>query len=152
VKVLLKNGYALAAVSLLLGSLLMNGKAIAHSQDNHGMQGASAADELQMKKLHAMMPMFSLASANLETALNKGESGAALSEAQKIITEIPDLKKSKPHKNVKQQGKFVELAVHLGTTVSETVNLAKKGDFAGAKAAFKRVEETCATCHTRFRD
>ena len=145
----MRKSSAVTALCLVLGTFSMYGSAFAHDMEMHG---TSAADDLQMKKLHTMMPMFSVASAKLETALNKGESGAAETEAQKIIAAIPDLKKSKPHKNVKQQDKFVELASTLGKTVTATASLAKKGDFAGAKAAFKRVEETCAACHAKFRD
>jgi hypothetical protein len=35
---------------------------------------------------------------------------------------------------------------------SLTLKLAKKGDFVGAKTAFKKVEEQCAACHAKFRD
>jgi cytochrome c556 len=145
----MRNRSVITALCLALGTLTMFSQALAHGTEMHDH---SAPDDMQMHKLHTMMPMFSVASANLETALKKGESGAVETEAQKIIAAIPDLKKSKPHKNVKQQYKFVELATTLGKTVTATASLAKKGDFAGAKAAFKRVEETCAACHAKFRD
>jgi len=107
--------------------------------------------DAQMKKLHAMMPMFSVASAQLETALEKGDAPTAGREAGKILTAIPDLKQSKPHKNVKQRKKFLELATSLDQSVTATNDLAQKGDFAGAKVTFKKVEEVCAACHAKFR-
>ena len=59
---------------------------------------------------------------------------------------------SKPHKNVKQLKNYVELATKLEETVTYTVDLANKGDIAGAKVAFKKVEEACAACHAKFGD
>lgn len=105
-----------------------------------------------MRKLHAMMPMFSIASAELETALEKGDSAAALVQADKFKVATPDLKKSKPHKNIKQRKKFVEIATSFDEAITSTVALIKKDDIDGAKTAFKKVEELCATCHTKFRD
>jgi len=106
----------------------------------------------QMKKLHTMMPMFSIASAELESALEKGDAAAAITLANKILAAVPDLKKSKPHKNIKNQKKFVELATELEKSVNSTVYFIKGDNFSGAKTAFKKVEETCAVCHAKFRD
>ena len=133
----------------MLGSLAINSAAFAHGTEKHGK---TATADLQMKKLHEMMPMFSVTSAKLEAALEKGDVAEAETEAGKIIAAVPDLKKSKPHKNIKQRKRFVELATKLDKAVISTVELAKKGDVAGAKAAFKQVEEACAECHVKFRD
>ena len=121
--------------------------ASAHGKDTHGNHM-----DAQMNKLHAMMPMFSVASAELESALEKGDAPAAKAQADKILAAVPDLKKSKPHKNVKQRKNFVALATKLEETVTTTVDMSKKGDFPGAKAAFNKVEEICAACHAKFRD
>jgi len=134
---------------LAMGSLTLYGVAIAHDDEKHGEMSHTDA---QMRKLHAMMPMFSLASAKMETALEKRDSAAVKIEGDKIIVAVPDLKKSKPHKNVSQKKKFVEFATNLETAVISTVNLAKNGDLAAAKSAFKKVEATCAACHATFRD
>jgi soluble cytochrome b562 len=143
----MRNRFAITALCLALGPLAMYGQALAHGTEEHGKMTMDA----QMKKLHAMMPMFSTASAQLEAALDKGDTPAAGSEAGKILASIPDLKKSKPHKNIKQHKKFVELATSLDKSVAATNALAQKGDFAGAMAAFKKVEEVCAACHAKFR-
>ena len=145
----MNNRYTIAITGLVLVAASF-GVVFAHGTENHGKK--SMAADAQMKKLHAMMPMFSLASAGLETALEKGEVTVVEAEAEKIITAIPDLKKSKPHKNIQQRKKFVELATSLEKAVASAVDLAKKGDFAGAKSAFKDVEKACAACHARFRD
>ena len=143
-KILLLIGVILSAGMLLIKPM----ETSAHGTENHGKMVPTDA---QMKKLHAMMPMFSYASAGLETALEKGEITAVKTEAGKILAAIPDLKRSKPHKNIKQRKKFVGLATNLEEAVSSTVNLGKKGDLAGAKAAFRKVEEACAACHAKFR-
>ncbi|MHB8122170.1 MAG: cytochrome c [Desulfuromonadaceae bacterium] len=118
----------------------------------HGKDTRGGVMDAQMKKLHAMMPMLSVASAELESSLEKGDSSAAKIQADKILTAVPDLKKSKPHKNIKQRKKFVELASNLDETVTSTVELIQKNDLLGAKVAFKKVEEVCAACHAKFRD
>lgn len=136
------------ALFLSAGSLLvMPVKVLAHGKEVHKV----VMDE-QMKKLHAIMPMFSLASAQMETALEKGDLAIVESEAEKITAAIPELKKSKPHKNFKQWSKFLDHASNLEKTVITTVDLAKKGDFVEAKAAYKKIEETCVACHAKFRD
>ena len=136
-------------ICLVLGSLAINSMAFAHGTEKHGK---TATADVQMKKLHEMMPMFSVASAKLEAALEKGDAAEAEMEAGKIIAAVPDLKKSKPHKNAKQRKMFVEQAINMGTAAITTATLAKSGDFSGAKAAFKKIEEACATCHAKFRD
>jgi soluble cytochrome b562 len=145
----MRNRCISITLSLMMGSLALYGFAFAHGTEKHGK---TAPADAQMMKLHAMMPMFSVASAKLEAALEKGEVAAVEIEAKKIIAAIPDLKKSKPHKNIKQRKKFVELATTLEKTTTFTVDLAKKGDLVGAKTAFKKVEATCAACHAMFRD
>lgn len=140
---------AITVMCLMFGPLTMYGQAFAHGTEEHGKMKPADA---QMNKLHAMMPMFSVASANLETALEKGNISAVEAEAGKILAGLPDLKKSKPHKNVKQRKKFVDFAINLDKAVTSTVDLAKKGDLASAKVAFKNVEKICVACHAKFRD
>jgi cytochrome c556 len=118
----------------------------------HGTNPRGGHMDEQMKKLHDMMPVFSVASEGLESALEKGDASMAKAQADMILAAVPDLKKSKPHKNVKQRKKFVELATTLEKTVTITVDLSRKGDIVGAKAAFKKIEEVCAACHAKFRD
>ena len=138
----------LTAVVLIMGILFT--KPIETSA--HGTDPRGGHTDEQMKKLHAMMPMFSIASAELESALEKGDAAAAKAQADKILAAAPDLKKSKPHKNIKQRKIFVELATKFEKKVTSTVDLIKKDDLSGAKAAFKKVEEVCAACHAKFRD
>ena len=134
---------------LLLGAVMvLQGPITASAHDTHG----DHMDDARMKKLHAMMPVFSGASAALELAIDKGDAGAAKVQADRILAAIPDLKKSRPHKNVKEQKKFATLAAKLEENVVLTADHVKKGDFEGAKAAFKKVEEVCAVCHAKFRD
>lgn len=140
----------LIAVVLSAGILFIKPiETSAHGTEKHDKM---AVADVRMKKLHDMMPMFSAASAGLESSLEKGDATTAKTQADRILAAVPDLKKSKPHKNVKQLKKYVELAKKMEETVIFTVNLAKKGDIVGAKTAFKKVEEACAACHARFRD
>jgi len=131
------------------GLLTLHGVAYAHGTEKHGKM---IPVDAQMKKLHAMMPMFSVASAELESALEKGDKAAAKTQADKILAVVPDLKKSRPHKNLKQQKKFVEYATNLDESLTSMVDSLKKDDLSGAKTAFKKVEEICVACHATFRD
>ncbi len=121
-----------AIMCLMLGTLTFYGQAFAHGTEEHGK---TTPVDAQMKKLHAIMPMFSVASAKLKTALEKGDAATVEAEAGKILAAIPDLKKSRPHKNIKQRKNFAVLAA----------------DF-DKRAAFKKVEEQCAACHAKFRE
>ena len=143
----MKNGFVLVIICLVL----VMSAFYAFAQDMK-MHGETAMTDMQMHKLHAMMPTFAVASAKLKLALEKGDIMAVAAEAGKILAALPELKKSQPHKNVDQREKFVEFAENLEKTVTTTVSLAKKGDLAGARAAFKKAEETCAACHAIFRD
>ena len=145
----MKNRIATSVISLVLGALAINGVAFAHGTEQHGK---TAAADARMKKLHDMMPMLSVATAKLEAALEKGDAAEAVVEAGKISAAVTDLKKSKPHKNVKQRKLFVAQAGSLGAAAASTADLVKKGDFAGAKVAYKKIEEACADCHAKFRD
>lgn len=138
-----------AIIFLLSGLAAINEVAFAHDTEMHGK---AAAVDTQMKKLHAMMPMFSLASAALETALKNGDVTAVETEANKIIAAIPALKKAKPHKNIKKRKKFVEFASSFEVAMISTLDLAKKGDFTGAKTAFNNAGKACADCHAKFRN
>lgn len=129
------------------GVVALGGVAAAHGTGAHG----DMAHDPQMRKLHAMMPMFSMASAELETALEKGDAAAADRESGKILAAIPDLKKSRPHRNVKQKKGFVTLAQQLEARASEVRGLARKGDFAAARETFRKLEATCGECHERYR-
>ena len=141
----MRSRCAIAVICLVLG---VYGQALAHGTEKPDK--ATPADA-QMKKMHDMMPMFSLASARLEAFLEKGDTAAVESEAGKMLAAIPDLKKSKPHRNIKQRKEFVELATKMERNLTSTVELAKSGDLAGAKTAFKKVEAICAACHAKFR-
>ena len=143
----MRNRCIRIAFSLMMVLLILQGVAMAHGKEKHDKTAPANA---QTKKLHAMMQMFSVASAKLQAALEKGEVAAVETEAGKIMAALPDLKKSKPQKSIKQLKKYGELTTNFEETVSSTVELAKKGDLPGAKAAFKKAEEICAACHAKF--
>lgn len=105
-----------------------------HGPEHHDKM----SNDAQMKKLHAMMPMFSQACAGLETALEKGYAPAASVHAKKILAAVPDFKKSKPHKNINQKKKFVVIAIGLENAVNLTTYLAHEGDFPGPRIHSRR--------------
>lgn len=121
--------------------------ASAHGKDSHDDHA-----DAQMHKLHHMMPMFSVASAELENAIGRGDATAVKAQTEKILAALPDLKESKPHKNLKQLPAFKKIVAQFGDEVSTVRKLAEKGDFGAAKEAFGKLESRCAECHAKFRD
>lgn len=137
-----------AAAITICTIFLSQGGAFAHEgEDHHTGHQADA----QMQKLHHLMPMYSTTLPKLEAAVEKGDPSEVEAEAGKMLATIPDLKKSKPHKNVKQLKAFRKVADGFEKNLQETVQLSKKGDVAQAKVAFKKVEASCAECHGKFR-
>ena len=143
----MKKRRAVTVMCLMLGPLITHGQAFAHGTEEHGAMHSDA----RMKKMHAMMPMFSAAAARMEAALERNDAPAVQAEAGKILAVLPDLKKSKPHKNPKQREKFLELATNLEKAVLSTVDQEKRGDVTGARASFKKLQQACAACHAKFR-
>jgi cytochrome c556 len=142
-----KNNFI--TISLVLGSLSLSCAAFAHGTNGHGQR---TAENARMKKLHAIMPVFSAASAKLETAIEKGDPAEAKIQANRILAAVPDLKMSKPHKNIKQITDFKTIADKLGADITKIVSLTEQSNFAGAKVVFKNMEARCSECHTEFRD
>lgn len=140
---------AISVFCFVFMTIALSGIAFAHGTEKHVK--LTSEDQL-MKKLHGMMSMFAQGSAKLEGALDKGDAATVALQCDMILKELPDLKKCRPHKNVKERKHFVQLATKLEESVKTTENLAQKGDFTGGQAAFKKVEEMCATCHAKFRD
>jgi cytochrome c556 len=137
------------AVITICAFLLIQGGAFAHEGNKHGKEHKADA---QMQKLHDMMPMYAVALSKVEAALEKREPSAVETEAGRMLSTAPDLKKAKPHKNLKQLKTFRSIAAGFEKDLKETVDLAKKGDFVKAKTAFMRAEAKCAACHAKFRD
>jgi cytochrome c556 len=145
----MKNFFKAIVLSLTILSSIQTGTALAHGTEKHGK---TVPTDTHMKKLHGMMPMFSTCSADIEAALDKGDAAAIEAEADKINSAILDLNKAKPRKNTNQSKKMTVQTNNLGAAMNSTTDLAKKGDFAGAKASFKDVEKSCTACHAIFRN
>jgi len=126
--------------------MLLEGVALAHEGHHHGHM-----DDEQMQKLHHMMPMYSETLPKMTGAVEKGDASAVKNETGKILATIPDLKKSKPHKNLKKLSTFRKIADEFQKNVKETEEAAQKGDFGQAKEAVKKVEASCVKCHSDFR-
>lgn len=136
--------------AILVGcvAVLTAGSAFAHEGKTHG----GKHHDSRMEKLHAMMPRYAEAQAKINGALEKGDAATVEAEAGKMAATIPDLKKSKPHKNLKKIDTFRKIADAFGTEVTATAAMAKKGDVAGAGVVFRKAEKRCNECHAQFRD
>ena len=136
----------LAAMACVV--LLLQGAAFAHEGEKH--QGKHKEDA-RMDKMHKMMPEYARIQARITEALDKGDAAAVEAETGKILATIPDLKKAKPHKNLKELATLRKIASTFEEEVKATAALAKRGDIAAAKAAFANVRKKCEECHAKFR-
>lgn len=140
--------FSTIAACLIGAFFVFQGAAFAHEGEKHGKKHNGA----QMDKFHKIMPMYAQGQAKINGALEKGDAAAVEVEAEKILATISDLKKSKPHKNLKKLDTFKKIADAFNSDVAATAAMAKKGDIAGAKDAFKKAGEKCDECHAKFRD
>jgi soluble cytochrome b562 len=137
---------AVIAISALL---LIQGTTFAHEGENHAKKHK---EDAQMVKLHKMMPVYAQSQAKINEALSSGDAATIKNETGKILATIPDLKKSKPHKNLKQLATFRKIASEFEGDVKKTALMANSGNFGGAKDAFQAAQMRCNECHTKFRD
>jgi cytochrome c556 len=145
----MKSRCIIILICLVVGSSTLSGLAFAHGTEKHGKM---VPTDTQMKRLHAMMTVFSVASAEMEMAIEKSDATGVKAQANRILSAVPDLKKSKPHKNIKQITVFKSIAGKMGVDITKIVTLAEKDNFAEAKVVFKNMEARCTECHTKFRD
>lgn len=136
------------AASLIGAFFVFQGAAFPHEGEKHVKKHTDA----QMDKFHKIMPMYAQAQAEINGALEKGDAAAVEAGTEKILATIPYLKKSKPHKNLKKLDTFKKIAGAFNADVAATAAMAKKGDIAGAKDAFRKAGEKCDECHAKFRD
>ena len=141
----MKNIIAITACTILL----IQGGVFAHEGEKHP---EGHMEDVQMTKLHAIMPMYAQAQLRINAALGKGDASTVGSETGKILSTLPDLKKSEPHKNLKQIKTMRKLVSAFEGDVKATAALAKKGNWAGAKVAFAKAQKRCDECHAKFRD
>src|SRR5512147_581176 len=113
--------------------LMAQGGAFAHEGEHHA-QGHK--EDARMGKLHKIMPMYAQAQAKIDEALTKKDAVTVKKETGKILTTIPDLKNSRPHKNLKEIATFRKIASAFAADIEKTAALAKSGDFEGARIAF----------------
>jgi cytochrome c556 len=137
------------AAITIFAFLLVQGVAFAQEGEKHG--GKHMADP-RMQKLHDMMPMYAMTLAKINVALEKGDAATVELETGKILATTSDLKKAKPHKNLKEHKSLREIASAFEGEVKATIAMSKKGDFTGAKAAFAKAQKKCDECHAKFRD
>lgn len=137
------------AATISCAILLIAGVAFAHAGEKHQGKHKEGA---QMDKLHKMMPAYAQAQAAINEALEKGDKAAVEEQTGKILATLPDLKKAKPHKNPGALKTMRKIASAFEEEVKSTAALAKKGDFAGARASFVKAQKKCDECHAKFRD
>lgn len=133
---------------LLCAVLALQGTSFAHEGHAHGHEQG----DTQMARLHKMMPRYQNSQQSISAALEKGDVATVEQQTSYLLSTIPDLKKSKPHKGGKDLGKFRTLAEQFRKDIQVTAALAQKGDMAGAKASFTDAQKQCNACHSRFRD
>ena len=96
-----RRRYHLAFLAIIVVSafLLLAGVVFALESENHQQMHEGNG---QMGKLHKIMPMYAQAQAQINAALEKRDAATVARETGKILATIPDLKKAKPHKNLRE--------------------------------------------------
>lgn len=135
-------------ITALTAVFLVSGVAFAAAGHGHGKHQMDA----QMAKLHKMMPRYGAAQVSINAALDDGDLKTVARETAYLLSTTSDLKKSKPHKNIKELAEFRKIAAGFERDVRKSAEAAKKGDAAGAKEAFAGAEKACDACHAKFRD
>ena len=138
---------SIIAAGLVMALSAVSAAAFAHGAEKHKTAPANA----QMQRLHDMMPIYSSALANLEQAVEKRDVAAVEAETGRMLATIPDLKKSRPHKNLKKLKTFREIAAGLERDLKEVEQFAGISDYDKAKTALNKVEVRCGECHVKFR-
>ena len=128
--------------------LLDEGASFAHEGEAHGKHMADA----NMAKMHKMMPNYAKFQARINAALEKGDVATIAKETGYLLSTSGDLKKAKPHKQLKELKEFHKIADDFEKDVKNTAELAQKGDLNGAKASFANARKRCDACHAKFRD
>ena len=149
---------------ILAGSMLLlsgttalaaeeHGHGKGHGREEHGREEhGKHHNDAQMAKLHKMMPRYGKAQVSISAALESGDLKVIAKETAYILSTTADLKKSKPHKNPAELEVFRKIAASFEQDVKKTADSVKKGDLAGAKAAFAAARKRCDACHAKFRD
>lgn len=128
--------------------LLAAGASFASEGKAHGKHQVDA----KMAKLHKMMPKYAKSQTRINAALEKGDAATIAKETGYLLSTAADLKNAKPHKKRKELKEFQRIAEEFEKDVKSTAELARKGDFEGAKASFSNAQKGCADCHIKFRD
>ncbi|MBJ6800812.1 cytochrome c [Geomonas propionica] len=137
------KGMTIVAAAFLLSY------AVADAHENH--EHVKHHTDVQMAKLHKMMPRYAKAQALIQASLEKGDVKGVVKQADYILSTTADLKKSTPHKNVEKLNEFQGLAGDLEHDIRGLADAAKKGDLEGARAAFASAARQCNSCHAKFR-
>jgi hypothetical protein len=138
----------IAALALVF-VLVSQWGAFAHEAGEHHK---SHGPDPRMLVLHKIMPDFAQSQARINEALKIGDKAAVEAETKRILENIPDLKKARPHKNLGKLPVMRQIATAFEKDVRATADLAKKGAFAEAEKAFAMAQKKCTECHAKFRD
>ena len=119
---------------------------------NEGIVHRNMHGDETMVKQHQMMGLYAQTQWRINESLRNRDAKAVEIEAGKILVTVPALKAMTPHKNLKEQKALPKIAALFEVEIKAVAARAKKGDLAGAKAAFRRAEKRCDECHAKFRD
>lgn len=143
-----KRGIKFFVAALAAGLFAVSTGADAHEGNLH----SGHRSDMQMEKLHKMMPMFAQVQPKIDEALSRGDATAASAEIKRMLVAVEDLKKATPHKNRKQAGSFRKVAAAFEGDLKTAAARVNSGDIAGARVSFDSAKTRCDDCHAKFRD
>ena len=139
-------------VTLFLVFLAIGPPTYAHGPADHHDNSMAMADGQTMQAQHERMGKFKAAMSSLLEAVIDGNSSGARDQSARLMETLSGYEKDVPHKNAARikefKGFYAELKKRIDTLSGET----RSGGTPKTAVAFGRVLESCAACHSRFRD
>ena len=143
---------AYTSVFLFVASLAIGFPAAAHGPSVHHEAATAPQDEAAMKAQHERMGKFEVAMVDLGKAVIHGDKPDAGKHAARLTEALGGHEKDVPHKNVTRIKEFRALYGELKKRAAKLAADAGTGNLQKTSLAYGRVLETCAACHSRFRD
>ena len=139
-------------LTLLLVSLAIGPPIYAHGPTEHYDRAIAMVDEQTMKAQHARMGIFKVALSSLLEAVVDGNASGARDQAARLTKTMEGYEKDVPHKNIEQIKEFKGFYAELNKRIDRLLGETRSGSIPKISVAFGRILETCAACHSRFRD
>lgn len=148
----MRTPLTVSGLALFLVSLAIVPQTFAHGPAGHQEKPAAAIDEKAMKAQHERMGGLKAVMSGLLEAVIDGNVSGAQDHVARLTKALTGYEKDAPHKNVAQIKEFKGFYAELKNRIDRMSEETRSGGIPKIAAAYGRVLESCAACHSRFRD